>query len=209
MNKKRQTVWLVSMLSIMVILSAYYLFTDDLSQADLASQQGDMDQQIVLDMLGNDENEHSLGTLDPLTIMGIDNEKTDADILAEFESGAENVQEVFAAMEIERDEELGKKGEELGAIISDATRPDEEVKQALADMQELQAVQEKIDRVEEKLMFSFGYQNAVIQQENDEWQVNILADTFTNSEFVSIVDLMKDEFGVGADDITVIRHSSF
>lgn len=29
MNTKRQTVWLVSMLSLMVILSAYYLFTDD------------------------------------------------------------------------------------------------------------------------------------------------------------------------------------
>ncbi|MEC0124225.1 SpoIIIAH-like family protein [Paenibacillus pabuli] len=29
MNNKRQTVWLVSMLSLMVILSAYYLFTED------------------------------------------------------------------------------------------------------------------------------------------------------------------------------------
>jgi|GEM_PF-248495 len=29
MNSKRQTVWLVSMLSLMVVLSAYYLFTDD------------------------------------------------------------------------------------------------------------------------------------------------------------------------------------
>jgi stage III sporulation protein AH len=29
MNNKRQTVWLVSMLSLMVVLSAYYLFTED------------------------------------------------------------------------------------------------------------------------------------------------------------------------------------
>lgn len=29
MNNKRQTIWLVSMLSLMVVLSAYYLFTDD------------------------------------------------------------------------------------------------------------------------------------------------------------------------------------
>jgi len=29
MNNKRQTIWLVSMLSLMVILSAYYLFTDE------------------------------------------------------------------------------------------------------------------------------------------------------------------------------------
>jgi stage III sporulation protein AH len=31
MNNKRQTIWLVSMLSLMVILSAYYLFTEDVS----------------------------------------------------------------------------------------------------------------------------------------------------------------------------------
>lgn len=33
MRSKRQTVWLVSMLSLMVILSAYYLFTEDSPQA--------------------------------------------------------------------------------------------------------------------------------------------------------------------------------
>lgn len=32
MKSKRQTIWLVSMLSLMVILSAYYLFTEDSSQ---------------------------------------------------------------------------------------------------------------------------------------------------------------------------------
>ncbi|KAE8557831.1 SpoIIIAH-like family protein [Paenibacillus polymyxa] len=34
MNNKRQTVWLVSMLSLMVVLSAYYLFTEDSSPAN-------------------------------------------------------------------------------------------------------------------------------------------------------------------------------
>jgi stage III sporulation protein AH len=32
MNTKRQTVWLVSMLGLMVVLSAYYLFTDEVGQ---------------------------------------------------------------------------------------------------------------------------------------------------------------------------------
>ncbi|MBO7743988.1 SpoIIIAH-like family protein [Paenibacillus sp. MWE-103] len=47
MNNKRQTIWLVSMLSLMVILSAYYLFTEDVSTpsndivtTDGAGQQG-------------------------------------------------------------------------------------------------------------------------------------------------------------------------
>jgi len=36
-NSKRQTVWLVSMLSLMVVLSAYYLFTEDISELDLTA----------------------------------------------------------------------------------------------------------------------------------------------------------------------------
>lgn len=40
MNTKRQTIWLVSMLSLMVVLSAYYLFTEDTPKApEMAAEQ--------------------------------------------------------------------------------------------------------------------------------------------------------------------------
>lgn len=38
MNTKRQTIWLVSMLSLMVVLSAYYLFTEDVSKLNTATE---------------------------------------------------------------------------------------------------------------------------------------------------------------------------
>lgn len=37
MNSKRQTIWLVSMLSLMVVLSAYYLFTEDVNNLQFGS----------------------------------------------------------------------------------------------------------------------------------------------------------------------------
>ncbi|TDF99237.1 SpoIIIAH-like family protein [Paenibacillus piri] len=37
MNSKRQTIWLVSMLSLMVVLSAYYLFTEDVNNLKFTS----------------------------------------------------------------------------------------------------------------------------------------------------------------------------
>ncbi|SDD44107.1 stage III sporulation protein AH [Paenibacillus sp. UNCCL117] len=37
MNSKKQTIWLVSMLSLMVVLSAYYLFTEDVKELDVAT----------------------------------------------------------------------------------------------------------------------------------------------------------------------------
>lgn len=38
MNTKRQTIWLVSMLSLMVVLSAYYLFTEDVSKLNTVTE---------------------------------------------------------------------------------------------------------------------------------------------------------------------------
>ncbi|NOU97676.1 SpoIIIAH-like family protein [Paenibacillus sp. LMG 31456] len=39
MNSKRQTIWLVSMLSLMVVLSAYYLFTEDVNNLQFSSKE--------------------------------------------------------------------------------------------------------------------------------------------------------------------------
>lgn len=36
MNTKKQTVWLMTMLGLMVVLSAYYLFTEDVQNVPLA-----------------------------------------------------------------------------------------------------------------------------------------------------------------------------
>ncbi|AOZ91461.1 SpoIIIAH-like family protein [Paenibacillus crassostreae] len=49
MNNKRQTIWLVSMLSLMVILSAYYLFTEDsgTSTVPIADSQQVVEQQTI------------------------------------------------------------------------------------------------------------------------------------------------------------------
>lgn len=44
MNAKRQTIWLVSMLSLMVVLSAYYLFTEDVDKLNKASDNAQTDQ---------------------------------------------------------------------------------------------------------------------------------------------------------------------
>jgi len=75
MNTKRQTVWLVSMLSLMVILSAYYLFTEDVgSKADLLTENTQQQQPagatevavgeggIVVDSVVDSEKENSTNT---------------------------------------------------------------------------------------------------------------------------------------------------
>ncbi|MCI3920181.1 SpoIIIAH-like family protein [Paenibacillus sp. TRM 82003] len=54
MNTRRQTVWLVSMLGLMVVLSAYYLFTDEASEVPIASNEQVVatDSEIVVEGVG-------------------------------------------------------------------------------------------------------------------------------------------------------------
>ncbi|QYR20005.1 SpoIIIAH-like family protein [Paenibacillus sp. sptzw28] len=49
MNTKRQTVWLVSMLSLMVILSAYYLFTEDVNPSSDMLTDSTQQEQVTTD----------------------------------------------------------------------------------------------------------------------------------------------------------------
>jgi stage III sporulation protein AH len=56
MNAKRQTIWLVSMLSLMVVLSAYYLFTEDVNKLDLSAvDAGQNPQEVKIDMSQTDQ----------------------------------------------------------------------------------------------------------------------------------------------------------
>ncbi|MDT2191465.1 SpoIIIAH-like family protein [Paenibacillus larvae] len=56
MNGKRQTIWLVSMLSLMVLLSAYYLFTEGVGKLKDVTQAQEQPTQVKVDLseLGKD-----------------------------------------------------------------------------------------------------------------------------------------------------------
>src|SRR5690606_5619463 len=52
MNTRRQTVWLVSMLGLMVVLSAYYLFTDEADQVAMQAEEQPSGGEIIVDGVG-------------------------------------------------------------------------------------------------------------------------------------------------------------
>ncbi|GAB6929863.1 hypothetical protein JCM10914A_38460 [Paenibacillus sp. JCM 10914] len=79
MNNKRQTIWLVSMLSLMVILSAYYLFTDTDSKTPPVAESTQVDQK------GTDAN--GQGTVDELVVNEVLEEGTDGDSGANEQDG--------------------------------------------------------------------------------------------------------------------------
>ncbi|KQY87659.1 hypothetical protein ASD24_07430 [Paenibacillus sp. Root52] len=155
MNNKRQTVWLVSMLSLMVILSAYYLFTEDSGPVNppvADSQQ--------VDGMKQDEATETAGILDPTeglvvneVVTGGEVDETDASTGTEGTTAESNDPAAVegketaepgktpAAESNEGKSEVGKESdkgtttspEASGATEENATKTDEEV---LKEMEE-------------------------------------------------------------------------
>jgi stage III sporulation protein AH len=80
MNTKRQTIWLVSMLSLMVILSAYYLFTDNVDELETTSGMEDTEQMVTMDEVSVGENltdeQLSMGSWEDIEV-AMDNDEAD------------------------------------------------------------------------------------------------------------------------------------
>ncbi|RUS48064.1 SpoIIIAH-like family protein [Cohnella sp. AR92] len=248
MNNRRQTIWLVSMLSLMVILSAYYLFTEDpnpagqpvhqeaqtdglgtdnqtgvqITQIDAASGSG-----------ATDKGTNGKGTTDPAakdpaatnqaatdeedTIVGTDGKdtsatanpadgsgksgKSDEEVMNSMSSSLTG-REYFDDLQLKRMEAYSKEEERLNAILADTSNSTaEEASSAAEQLTRLDAIEEKISSLEDKLTAS--YENAVVEEENSNYKVVVQADKLDKAQAVSILDLAAKELGVTPSQLTV------
>ena len=204
MNTKRQTIWLISMLSIMVVLSAYYLFTDNTEELRVASE----------DMATNedwDSFETVLEEADESTAAGTEAlpeenaaqetqteeaELTDEEILDEVENQTDDI----TAMQLERQEEWAKETERLLSEMTEAESM-EATAQAYDELLQMEEKEEKVSNIEAQLMQEF--ENVIVTEEENQWKVIVQTDNMEKSQAVSIVDLVMKELNVGPERVVV------
>lgn len=202
MNSKRQTVWLVSMLSLMVILSAYYLFTEDGSSkspagqaqtAELDSGSGDTQQVVV--------NETELGGQAALS-------DEDLKVIQKFEeeeSRAVSSSDYFMEQQFKRAEAVQTEYDRLMGIVSDTTNTGaEEASSAMEQVEKLEQHEEKISELESSLRDEF--KNVVVSQEKESYKVVVDGEKLERSQADSIIQLVMNTLEVGADRVTVQLH---
>ena len=205
-TSKRQTVWLVSMLGLMVVLSAYYLFTDPVDDLQTAGEQNETEN-LAMDISG--------GTVDPETILdeiGMTKEdgvaKTDEEILAEFEEASETMsQDFFVTSYMERLESYNEQWDELMQVINDPNTSDEEMTEAYETLGKLEEQQTILEDLEQQLL-SLNFENVFISADGEgNYLVTVKADNVEKSQFVSIMDMVTEELGVHAADVKVQHRS--
>jgi len=198
MNAKRQTIWLISMLSLMVVLSAYYLFSDSLEEINTASEQAGISDMDAIDV--SEVTDENADEADDHTVA--DPSATDEEILKKVQAEANKGEDFFASIQLQRNEALAKETERLMTIITDSKQNTEAVGKAYDDLNKIEEKQAKITNVEDMLMKD--YPNVVVTESaGQHWKVIVQSDKLEKSEAVSIIDLVMSELNLTQDKISV------
>jgi len=199
MNTKRQTIWLVSMLSLMVVLSAYYLFTQESpGKQDLLTDGSQVES-------GSNATEATTGA-NQIIVDEVqqpdDTAITDKEVLQQMEAQGGFVSSDFAEALQKQDEQKNSESDKLLAVIANTPKiSPEESSAAVKELASLEDKYTKITSIETELMKEFH--SAVVDEENDRFRVLVASDKLEKSQAADIIDLVMKTLEVNADQVTV------
>lgn len=170
---KKQTVWLLTMLSLMIVLSVYYMTSQDMEdQAFINEGINQEDDTVTSD---------SAGTEDDTGVENISNTEQD---------------ELYTMLRLEiQDERSMKKGRLKDVVASSSTSADEKT-EALNKMDVIDQLATKEVMLEKTILTGDQYENVLVRSDQDKVQVHVKAtEELTNKEVVQIMQKARDEFG--------------
>jgi stage III sporulation protein AH len=216
MNTKRQTIWLVSMLSLMVVLSAYYLFTEDVNKLNTATEKVTQeDIKVTTEQKDPAAGEKAVSsgltsssqTGDSKAAQGqsADANKsanTDAQVLEQVQNKAKSGSDYFADLAFKRNQDLGKRIEDLQNVMVDTKKSTDEISKASDDFDRLQTMQAKVENLEDLL--GQTYNNAIVLEEGSKYKAVVqVAAKLEAKQAQGIIDMMIKELGVTKDAVSV------
>lgn len=198
MNTKRQTIWLVSMLSIMVVLSAYYLFTteapEDFAGSDIDPHAHHLhEHDYTLEHSEVDLNEYELSDGEVLYLDDLDY------ILQGVEGQQQATSTMFDSLHLEREEQLKEEMLRLFAVSASGN-----IDSATDAQEQIYAINDKLSKLSHlEDLIRRDFPNAIITESNNIWKVLVNTDQMQKSEAVSIMAMVMNELDAGPDEIIV------
>jgi len=206
---RKQTVWLLTMLAVMVVLSGYYLVKGPQDQLSVSQQQTEVDEfpNVVVE---TKQSEQPAGTVtatenQQITVQtptantgeqATASEKQEAEVLADTPS------DVFTGYKMNRDTMIEKEKDEQMQIMMNPEATPQAVAEAKARHEELSTLQQATITVEEMLKAS-GYKDAVVSVLKDKVTVIVQKDKLEAGEVVDIIAQVKQHLNVPGKNISV------
>ncbi|WP_167577440.1 SpoIIIAH-like family protein [Ammoniphilus sp. YIM 78166] len=180
---KKQTVWLLSMLTIMVVLSAYYLVQGPIEQVPVASTNPPVQEGPELQV-----DSKQVG------------EKAVTEGQAQMMPGGSS--DYFIETKMTRDEWQSQKMEELLTIMTNADANKDTIAQAKSSYDKLVSQQDN-EMTVESLIKALGYQEAVIISKEDRVNVIVQAQKLERKNAVEIMKVVTQHMEVPSKNIVV------
>ena len=220
---RKQTVWLLTMLAVMVVLSGYYLVKGPENQVPTSGNQQAVQKQeqisgVVVEskqvdpapqatpVNGKNENSPELATPPSGTPVATPDtaKQTAGNAVAPV---ADTTSEIFQGYEMKREAQVQQQKDEQLAIMSNADSTPQAVAEAKAKYEELSTQDNATINVEEMLKAS-GYQDAVVFVQGDKVTVIVQKDKLSANEAVEIIAHVKQHMNVPATNINVQFNAS-
>lgn len=185
---KKQTVWLLSMLTIMVVLSAYYLLQGPIEQVPVASNPSmqEMAKDLQVDSKQVDMQEQG-------------KEQGQEQDVAQVIPGSAS--DYFIETKMDRDELQAQRMEEYLSIMTNA-EDEKAVTQAKSDYDKL-VTQQDTEMTVESLIKALGYEEAVIISKDNRVNVIVQAEKLERQNAVEIMKLVTQHMEVPSKNIVV------
>jgi stage III sporulation protein AH len=195
------------MLSLMVVLSAYYLFTEDASKMNTVknasqTEKINVDNKIMTPVTDLKTDAAKQTNTDTKASTDLATKPiTDQAVLEKVAQQGKTSADYFIAQQIQRNDNLAKKTQSLQAIINDLKQNPDAVGKAYDDLHIIQTQTAKISDLEDQLMKD--YPNVVVTEAANKWKVVVQDNKLEKSQAVSIVDLVMKELNIGIDNISI------
>ncbi|MFS0787227.1 SpoIIIAH-like family protein [Shouchella sp. 1P09AA] len=178
---KKQTVWLLTMLSLMLVLGAYYVINDSDDQASSGSMMDEARQ--IVDELGEEEGEDA-----------------NDDLLSQV-SGSDTMTEA----RLKRDEVRLKEAEQFSREASSEESSADEVVEANDRALDVLAFTDVEEQLEE-LIKEIGYSDALVMTADDKVEIMVQADALSKTEALTIMSLAREELSLTEQDQVLVKH---
>lgn len=213
---RKQTVWLLTMLAVMVVLSGYYLVKGPVDQVPTSgNQQAVQKQEQISGVVVESKQVEQAPQATPVDAKNNNQEATAPKANtpatpdpAKQTAGnavlpvADTTSEIFQGYKMKREAQVQQQKDEQLAIMSNADSSPQAVAEAKAKYEELSSQDNATMNVEEMLKAS-GYQDAVVFVQDDKVTVIVQKDKLSANEAVEIIAHVKQHLNVPATNINV------
>lgn len=165
---KKQTVWLLTMLSLVVVLSVYYV-TSDPKQSDMAAVEQKDGKEAAKDKETTKKEQN----------MNVVTEQSD---------------EVFEQIRIDRQDDRSKAKDDLTKTLASTDLSAEERSKAQDEMKKLNELA-TTEKVLEQLIKSKGYEDVLVRADGTEMKITVKAKEHNTKAANQILRLVQEEMG--------------